>query len=181
MLVVAKGVLYTGVVSRVTYRLLAGVSTPRQALRRLIPPVGFVSSLINTTPIVAMLIPTSHELEHQSGVPARSVLLPIAHATTLAGSATLIGTSSNLIIASLAAPSGVHVTMFSFVPIAVPVALVGRLVLLITAPLQLRGRPDTGERDMSWHAEIPVSSGANAIGRTASELGISRDARLRIA
>lgn len=74
MLVVAKGVLYTGVVSRVTYRLLAGVSTPRQALRRLIPPVGFVSSLINTTPIVAMLIPTSHELEHQSGVPARSVL-----------------------------------------------------------------------------------------------------------
>ena len=172
MLIVAKGVLYTGVVSRVTYRLLAGVSTSRQALRRLIPPVGFVSALINTTPIVAMLIPTSHELEHQSGVPARSVLLPIAHATTLAGSATLIGTSSNLIIASLAEPSGVEVKMFSFVPIAVPVALVGWLVLLITAPLLLRSRPDTGEGDMSWHAEIPVSSGANAIGRTASELGI---------
>ena len=39
MLVVAKGVLYTGVVSRVTYRLLAGVSRPRQALR-LIPPIA---------------------------------------------------------------------------------------------------------------------------------------------
>ena len=39
------------------------------------------------------------ELERQSAVPARGVLLPIAHATTLAGSATLIGTSSNLLIA----------------------------------------------------------------------------------
>ena len=125
MLVIAKGVLHTGVVSRVTYRLLAGVTTPGQALRRLIPPVGFVSALINTTPIVAMLIPAAHELEQHSGVPARGVLLPIAHATTLAGSATLIGTSSNLLIAGLAAPQGVELTMFSFVPIAVPVALVG--------------------------------------------------------
>ena len=89
------------------------------------PPVGFVSAFINTTPIVAMLIPATHELEQHSGVPARGVLLPIAHATTLAGSATLIGTSSNLLIAGLAAGKEVELTMFSFVPVAVPVALVG--------------------------------------------------------
>jgi di/tricarboxylate transporter len=172
MLVIAKGVLYTGVVSRVTYRLLSGVSTTRQVLRRMIPPVGVVSALINTTPIVAMLIPASNELEQQSGVPARSVLLPIAHATTLAGSATLIGTSSNLLIAGIAAPRGVHVSMFSFVPIAVPVALVGWLVLLVTAPLMLKGRSDTTGRELSWRAEIPIADGANAIGRTAAELGV---------
>ncbi len=40
--------------------------------------------------------------------PARGVLLPIAHATTLAGSATLIGTSANLLIGGLAAPHGVR-------------------------------------------------------------------------
>lgn len=112
MLVIAKGVLYTGVVSRVTYRLLAGVTDARQTLRRLIPPVGIVSALINTTPIVAMLIPAARELEQRSGIPTRGVLLPVAHATTLAGSATLIGT------------------------------------------------------------EIPISSRANAIGRTAAELGV---------
>src|SRR6185436_10095838 len=94
MLVIAKGVMSTGVISRVTYRLLAGVS--------------------NTTPIVAMLIPAAKELEQQSGVPARGVLLPVAYATTLAGSATLIGTSSNLLIAGLAAPQGVDMSMFSF-------------------------------------------------------------------
>jgi di/tricarboxylate transporter len=172
MLVIAKGVLYTGVVSRVMYQLLAGVTSARQMLRRLIPPVGFVSALINTTPIVAMLIPAAKELEQQSGVPARSVLLPIAHATTLAGSATLIGTSSNLLIAGLAEPSGVEVTMFSFVPIAVPVALVGWLVLLVTAPLMLRGAPEAEERALSWRAEIPVSSRANVVGRTADAVGV---------
>lgn len=172
MLVIAKGVLHTGVVSRVMYRLLSGVTTSTQALVRLIPPVGFVSALINTTPIVAMLIPAAKELEQQSGVPARGVLLPIAHATTLAGSATLIGTSSNLLIAGLAAPSGVEVTMFAFVPIAVPVALVGWAVLLVTAPLILRGRTEAPERELSWRAEIPIADAANAIGRTAAELGV---------
>ncbi|APE14678.1 SLC13 family permease [Mycolicibacterium pallens] len=172
MLVIAKGVLYTGVISRVTHRLLSGVQNTGQVLRRLIPPVGVVSALINTTPIVAMLIPATRELEQQSGVPARGVLLPIAHATTLAGSATLIGTSSNLLIAGLATASGVGITMFSFVPIAVPVALIGWLVLVITAPLMLRGRAEPLERELVWRAEIPVAGGANAVGRTAAALGV---------
>ncbi len=172
MLVIAKGVLHTGVVSRVTYRLLSGVSTATQTLYRIIPTVGFVSALINTTPIVAMLIPATKELEQQSGVSARGVLLPVAHATTLAGSATLIGTSSNLLIAGLAAPAGVKLSMFSFVPIAVPVAIVGWVVLLVTARFMLRGRTEDHERDLSWRAEIPVAAKAIAVGKTAAELGI---------
>ena len=120
MLVIAKGVFYTGVVSRVTFRLLSGVTSIRRALARLIPPVGVLSALINTTPIMAMLIPATKELEQTNGVPARAVLLPIAHATTLAGSATLIGTSSNLLIAGIAKTYGVNLSMFSFVPVAVP-------------------------------------------------------------
>lgn len=173
MLVIAKGVMHTGVISRVTYRLLAGVSTTGQALLRLIPPVGFVSALINTTPIVAMLIPVAKELEQRSSVTARTVLLPIAHATTLAGSATLIGTSSNLLIAGLAAPEGVELSMFSFVPVAVPVALAGWIVLLVTAPRMLRGAPAATTPDMAWHAELPITARANIIGRSATELGIA--------
>ena len=148
MLVIAKGVFYTGVVSRVTFRLLAGVNSVRGALVRLIPPVGVLSALINTTPIMAMLIPATKELEQTKGVPARGVLLPIAHATTLAGSATLIGTSSNLLIAGIAKTYGVNLSMFSFVPVAVPVALAGWAVLLLTAPLLQRGETGTcpGER-----------------------------------
>lgn len=174
MLVIAKGVFYTGVVSRVMYRLLSGVDSARSALVRLIPPVGVLSALINTTPIMAMLIPATRELEQQSGVPARGVLLPIAHATTLAGSATLIGTSSNLLISGIAKTYGVNLSMFSFVPVAVPVAIAGWAVLLLTAPLLVRERPESERQQLSWRAEIPLSGAANSLGRTAAELGILR-------
>ncbi len=173
MLVIAKGVFYTGVVSRVTFRLLHGVTSIRQALGRLMPPVGILSALINTTPIMAMLIPATKELEQQNGVPARAVLLPIAHATTLVGSATLIGTSSNLLIAGIAQTYGVTLSMFSFVPVAVPVALAGWVVLLLTAPLLARGETEAPERVLSWRAEIPLSGRANCIGRSADQIGIA--------
>jgi di/tricarboxylate transporter len=172
MLVIAKGVFYTGVVSRVTFRLLAGVDSVRGTLARLMPPVGVLSALINTTPIMAMLIPATKELEQTKGVPARAVLLPIAHATTLAGSATLIGTSSNLLIAGIAKTFGVHLSMFSFAKVAVPVALAGWVVLLLTAPLLQRKETAVAEPELSWRAEIPLSGDANSIGRTAGELGI---------
>ena len=133
MLVIAKGIVATGVVSRVTWRLLSSVTTAGEALRRLMVPIGLGSALMNTTPIVAMLIPATKELEQTRRVPSREVLLPIAHITTLAGSVTLIGTSSNLLIAGIAGTDGVEVSMLSFAPVALPVALVGWAVIYVTA------------------------------------------------
>jgi di/tricarboxylate transporter len=180
MLVIAKGVLRTGAVSRLTHALLSGVRTAGQALGRLIPAVGVVSALINTTPIVAMLIPAAKELQQRNGIPARGLLLPIAHATTLAGSATLIGTSSNLVIAGLAEPAGVQLTMFSFAPVAVPVALVGWVVLMVAAPRMLGRRPQVQDRDLSWQAEIPIAPRALATGRTAAEIGLDSTAEFEL-
>ncbi|MFT3660327.1 MAG: SLC13 family permease [Gordonia sp. (in: high G+C Gram-positive bacteria)] len=173
MLVIAKGVLATGVISRLTFRLLNGMRTASQTLLRLIPPVGVISSLINTTPIVAMLIPATKELQQRSGIPARSVLLPIAHATTLAGSMTLIGTSSNLIIAGMAARSDIELTMFSFVPIAAPVAVVGWIAIVLTSRRLLKSKPRVKEKSLDWRAELPVSGRSVSIGRTAEEIGIA--------
>ena len=172
MLVIAKGVIHTGVVSRVTWRLLSGVTTAAQTLRKIIVPVGVLSATINTTPIVAMLIPAVKELQQTRGIPARQVLLPIAQATTLAGSITLIGTSSNLLIAGIAGAAGVSVSLFSFAPIAIPVCLVGWLVLLVAAP-RMFNAGDLGEAPQKdWRAEIKVAEKANAIGRIPADLGL---------
>lgn len=173
MLVIAKGVIHTGVVSRATGRLLATVNTASQALRRLIAPVGIASALINTTPIVAMLIPAAKQLQQTRNIPARQVLLPIAHATTLAGSVTLIGTSSNLLIAGIASDLGVHVSMFSFAVIALPVCLVGWVWLLITGPRAFTAAEDDPDTTMDWRVEMPVSKQAGGIGRRAEHLGFA--------
>jgi di/tricarboxylate transporter len=174
MLVIAKGVVKTGAIARVTWLLLAKVTSAAQALRRLIVPVGVASALMNTTPLVAMLVPAARQLQQSRDIPARQVLLPIAHATTLVGSVTLIGTSSNLLIAGIAADDGVHVSMLSFAPVALPVCLVGWVLLLLAAPLLLRGGVGVEQVPRPWRVEIPIASGAIAIGRRPADIGIER-------
>jgi di/tricarboxylate transporter len=173
MLVIAKGVVQTGVVSRVTWALLAATESAQQALLRLLLPVGVASSLMNTTPIVALLISATRELEQTRRIAARSVLLPIAHVTTLAGSVTLIGTSSNLVIAGIAGQAGVQMGMLSYAPVALPVALVGWLAVYLTAPLMLRGKGQAEATLKEWRVEIPIAASALARNRQASELGIA--------
>ncbi len=174
MLVIAKGIVQTGFVNRITWALLSSVETSRQALSRLIFPVGIASSLMNTTPIVAILVPAAKELEQTRRIPARSVLLPIAHVTTLAGSITLIGTSSNLLIAGIAHEYGINVSMLSFAPVALPVALVGWLVIFLLSPHMLAGENESGPiRTKIWRVEVPIGEQAIARGRVPEDLGIA--------
>ena len=69
---------------------------------------------------MALLIPATRQLEQTKRIPARELLLPMAHVTTLMGSVTLIGTSSNLVIAGIASQRGVEMAMLSFAPVALP-------------------------------------------------------------
>ncbi|MGE0296375.1 MAG: SLC13 family permease [Pseudonocardia sp.] len=174
MLVIAKGVVKTGAITQVTWRLLATVTNAAQALRRLIVPVGVASALMNTTPLVAMLVPATRQLQQTRDIPAREVLLPIAHATTLVGSVTLIGTSSNLLIAGIAAEDGIDVSMLSFAPVALPVCLVGWVLLLLAAPLLRKGEAGGEQVVRPWRMEVPIAPGAIAIGRRAADIGIER-------
>ena len=130
------------------------------------------SALINTTPLVALLIPAARQLEQTKRIPAREVLLPLAHVTTLAGSVTLIGTSSNLVIAGIAGEHGVDMGMLSFAAVALPVALVGAVVINFASPRALRGTADRSAGSKDWRVEIPVSAPAPAQDRRAATLGI---------
>lgn len=174
MLVIARGIVQTGVVARVTWALLSSTRTARGALGRLAFPIGTASALMNTTPLVAMLIPATRQLEQTRGIPAREVLLPIAHITTLAGSVTLIGTSSNLVIAGIAGERGVDVGMFSFAVVALPVALVGAAIIFFTASRALRGESVDAAEAKDWRVEIPISASALAVARRPSDLGLAR-------
>jgi hypothetical protein len=149
-------------------------------LRRLSLPIGVASALINTTPLVALLIPAARQLEQAKRIPAREVLLPIAHVTTLAGSVTLIGTSSNLVIAGIAGERGVDMRMFSFALVALPVALVGAVVVYLISPRALRGTRETAARVRDWRVEIPVTAPARAETRRAATLGIARAAEYEL-
>jgi len=174
MLVIARGVVQTGVVSRMTRFLLATVTTSSQALRRLALPVGVASAVMNTTPIVAMLIPATKQLEQTREIPAREVMLPIAHITTLAGTITLIGTSSNLLIGGIAKTNGVEMGMLSFAAVALPVAVFGSLVIYFLGPPLLRAPSTQRDVALTWRVELRVGRAALGAGRTAAQLQLAK-------
>src|SRR6478735_345428 len=148
MLVIARGVVQTGVVSRMTRFLLATVTTSSQALRRLALPVGGASAVMNT--------------------------LPIAHITTLAGTITLIGTSSNLLIGGIAKTNGVEMGMLSFAAVALPVAVFGSLVIYFLGPPLLRAPSTQRDVALTWRVELRVGRAALGAGRTAAQLQLAK-------
>ena len=173
MLVVAAGVVHTGIVSRATRRILGSASNLQQSLIRLLFPVGLASSLMNNTPIIAMTIPAAQELEQTRGIPARRVLMPIAFAAALGGTITLIGTSSNLLIASLADLGGVELNFFAFTPVAIPTFIVGIvLVILVVRQLIPKG-PPIEVRALQWRVELPVAPRALLVGKTLASQGLA--------
>jgi di/tricarboxylate transporter len=71
----------------------------------------------------------------QSGRSPSKFLIPISYASILAGTCTLIGTSTNIIISDLSAAHGYgSLGMFELAPLGVPIAVLGIAFLLWAGP-----------------------------------------------
>ncbi|MFI8379535.1 SLC13 family permease [Leeuwenhoekiella sp. NPDC079379] len=78
----------------------------------LIPTFMFItagiSAFISTTAVVIVFIKIIFQLSERFGIPAGKLLLPVSFAGILGGSCTLMGTSTNLIVNSIAQNRGVE-------------------------------------------------------------------------
>ncbi|MCH2331513.1 MAG: SLC13 family permease, partial [Roseibacillus sp.] len=93
--------------------------------------VCFMSAFINNTPVVVVFIPAVLTVCARLGASPSKFLMPISFASMLGGSCTLIGTSSNILIASYAAGIDFEVGMFEFTGVGVVIVLVGMSYLLL--------------------------------------------------
>ena len=72
------------------------------------------------------------------------LLIPLSYATQFAGVCTLIGTSTNLLVSSIAVSSGMEpLQMFTPTPLGIVLFGAGLLYLLLIAPMLLPGRRGT--------------------------------------
>lgn len=173
MLIVAQGVAATGVVSRLSVWLLGGARTAGSGLVRLLPPVAVLSSLVNNTPVVALSIPAVLELQESRGIAARRMLLPLAYAATLGGTLTLIGTSSNLISASIASQAGIEIGMLTFLPVALPAVILGVVLLVLAGPRMLSRGSSTTDTDRAWRVCLLVPAGSALSGQRAEHFNLA--------
>jgi len=142
MFLLSRGLIRTGAVDFVTKTVLR-LSRGKQAYATILifVTVAAASAFINNTPVVVLFIPIVMALSCEYSFSPSKLLIPLSYVSILAGTCTLIGTSTNIIVSDLAAASGYgQLTMFELGQIGVPIAVVGIIFLLVVAPLLMPAR-----------------------------------------
>lgn len=93
---------------------------------------GGISAFINTTAVVIVFIKIISELAKRFNLPQAKLLLPISFAGILGGSCTLMGTSTNLIVNSVAKDLGAEkFSFFEFSQFGVVFLVIGIIVVTL--------------------------------------------------
>ena len=96
--VVAKGLAQTGVVSWVSQAMLGRPKSTAAAQARLMVPVAVLSSVLNNTPVVAMMVPAVSDWAKRNQLAVSYLMIPLSYAAIIGGTCTLVGTSTNLVV-----------------------------------------------------------------------------------
>ena len=188
LFVVAAGMQNTGTIRWLASLLLRSGSGIRSTLANLCIPTAFVSAFLNNTPIVAVLTPATIDFAKRQRYSPSKLLMPLCFATTLGGTLTLIGTSTNLVVAGLvesaintAGPdklNGLHaIGFFEITPIGLPLAIIGIAYLIFAAPKILPQRIPVIEPlsdPRQYTARLEVAAGGPLDGRTIAEAKLRR-------
>ena len=127
------------------------------------------SAFVNNTAVVATLAGALRKNPHH---PASQILLPISYAAILGGTLTLIGTSTNLIVSSfLEDVTGSGIAFFAFLPVALPAALAG-LVVMMMARGALRRAPRGALPVNDFLIEMEVADDSRLIGKSIAANGL---------
>ena len=136
MLMISKGMIRTGAVGFISQKVIEySRGRPTLAIFLILVIVGTASAFINNTPVVVLFIPIILSLSCEFGFSPSKFLIPVSYASILAGTCTLIGTSTNIIISDLSARHGLGpLGMFELSPLGVPIAILGLIFLIFAAP-----------------------------------------------
>lgn len=137
----AHGLTVTGAVDWYIGKALGTPKTPAGAQLRLLIPVTIVSGFLNNTPIVALMIPIVLRWARTIRISASQLLIPLSYGAIIGGTMTLIGTSTNLVVAGLLEgeyPNEV-ISLFDITPYGVPAAFIGIAYIIVFGPILLPG------------------------------------------
>ena len=173
LMIAGQGVVRTGALEPVgrglarLWKISPGVSL---LLTLLI--AAFISAFINNVPVVVLLLPILISVSIRTKTSASKVLMPMGFATLLGGTCTTIGTSTNLLVVTVAADMGLRrIEMFDFLVPAVLAGGVGIAYLWLIVPRIIPERKltlaDTSPRVFIAHLAIPEESAL--VGKTLAE------------
>jgi di/tricarboxylate transporter len=136
MFLISRGLIRTGAVGFIT-EIVLNLSKGRKNLAfiLILITVAFASAFINNTPVVVLFIPIVMGLSCECDFSPSQMLIPLSYVSILAGTCTLIGTSTNIIVSDLAASHGVgKLSMFELSSLGIPIAIIGMAFLYFASP-----------------------------------------------
>jgi di/tricarboxylate transporter len=184
LFMVAAGMYSTGAITMITEKLIGTPKTLLGAQLKILPPVAIGSAFLNNTPLVAMMVPVIRDLAKVCRLPATKLYIPLSYASILGGTCTLIGTSTNLVIAGMitdaidADPGGNLQAVGIFDPswVGVPV-MIGGLVFIMLTSRWLLPNPAITSTDLSmrryYTAEFRIEPGSSLVGLDFDKAGLA--------
>ncbi len=184
LMICGQGLVRTGALEPIG-RFLGSIwkSAPLFSLLLTLLIAGALSAFVNNTPIVVLLLPILVSVAIRTKTSPSALLMPMGFATIIGGMATTIGTSTNLLVVSVASDLGLpDFGMFDFLVPASIAAIVAIIYLWLIAPRILPERhavmKNTSPRVFT--AQLHIEKGSFADGKTLSEVINKTDGQMKV-
>ncbi len=186
LLIMTAGLANTGVVDIAGRAILdyAGRST-YLLLPTILVSVATLSAFISNTAATAFFLPVVLGFAKKKEISASKYLLPLAFASIVTSSVTLISTSTNIVASGLMTQRGLPgIGMFEMAPVGIPIAVAGLIYMwaigtrLIPARGSQKPAPDIGHR--KYQADAVVLAQSPLIGKPIGGSRIGRNSGLTV-
>ncbi len=172
LIVVGQGLYQTGALDRASQKLARSARFHVWTMIALVvTAAAALSAFLNNTPVVVMLIPVLAGLARIRRIATGRVLMTMNYATILGGSTTLIGSSTNLLVAQVAAENtGLRLGLFDISVPGLVLATGGLAYVLLVVPRLVGANPvqtENAESGKQFIVEIMLDADHPLIGTRA--------------
>lgn len=173
LMIMGRGLVVTGALEPFA-RLLEGVFRINGQIGLLVALlIAFgLSMFVNDTPVIVLLLPILVAIAGKGLMASSKSLMPINAAVLIGGMASTIGTSTNILVVSIASDIGMRTFgVFEFTPIVLIAAIVALPYLWLVMPRLLRDNSVVADNILRiFHTRLRVGSNSMLAGAEMSEI-----------
>ncbi len=178
LLLIGDIIRRTGVLEFFFDRIFQSARSVKGFMVRMMIFIATFSAFLNNTPLVAIMMPYVNNWSKRNNISPSKLLMPLSFAAILGGCATLVGTSTNLIVSSMAADQNIvegvgALNIFEFSWVGVPMIILGLGYLFFFSkkllPEKTDAMEDFSKKSREYLVEAQIRKNSPLIGKTIEE------------